>query len=498
MEEDIVCFAFQPGQSGVYGIGLGQILWHITKALKEGTNAALGAGWLANTQGGFMDKSFSIDREEVKFRRGTFLPTDMSGNDLTKSIVAFPFKGPDAGLIGLLERLDSDGRELAGMLTNSIAEAANSNTAPGTMLAALDEASIIPSSSHVRLFLALETLCRVMLRVAKRLWGKGGQLSPTVKLLPGDLDLVELVPTMRPGSYSKTRRIAEAQMLVQTGQQFPQLHDMRVVLTRFYTACGVEDIEDIMPPEEETKPSDPVTEARNALAGKPLKAAPTQDHISHMRAHQATAMLYAGRADLGDSGQTAAAAMQAHCGEHLALLVAVRVAGMLGMPLQMLVDGIPEELETRIAPQVAMALEQISKELQAQAAPDPALALQQMKDAAARDREELKATTQTTIAAGKAVTEDKKMRTQAATAAADDAMALRIAMLNMASKEFDAIHQERMATQQQSADAQQTDKQIAAKPPAGGPPAQNKNAQAKADTPSPGAKAGAKPPPANA
>jgi hypothetical protein len=121
-----------------------------------------------------------------------------------------------------------------------------------------------------------------------------------------------------------------------------------------------------------------------------------------------------------------------------------------------------------------------------------------MKDAAARDREELKATTQTTIAAGKAVTEDKKMRTQAATAAADDAMALRIAMLNMASKEFDAIHQERMATQQQSADAQQTDKQIAAKPPAGGPPAQNKNAQAKADTPSPGAKAGAKPPPANA
>lgn len=425
----IVMYMFQPGDSAVYAIGLGQMLYAVCLALKAGVNAALAAAWLSNHQGGFKSSEFDISDKSGKVKRGEFVDVNSSMGDITKMIMPFPFKGPEPALIQLLEKLDGDGRELAGVLTMNVAEATNANTPPGTVLAALDEASVIPASSHVRIYLAFEQELRLLLHNARRVWGQGGyQLEPGYWLAPGDLDRVVLVPRMRPGAFSRQRRIAEAQTMIDMAGRFPQLHDTRAVMKRFYAACGTEDIDEIVPPEPETKPADPVTEAKNALAGKPLKAGLTQDHQAHIRAHTASVQLFASRADLGDAGVAAAAAMQAHIGDHLANDLAVRVASVLGLPLQLFAQEMPPEVEMQIAPAVAQAIELVSKALQGQGMTPEDLALQiENIRAASREKIELmKANTAITTTAMKVGQEKETQKAETARAVADDLMALRI------------------------------------------------------------------------
>ena len=424
-------YKFQPGDSSVYGIGLCQLLYAITLACKEGVNQALAAAWLANHPSGLALEEFGLDREGTKLKFGELASVGGIGGDISKMVMAWPFKGPDVGLMNLMEKLDSDGRELAGMLTVNVAESAGLNTAPGTILAALDEASVIPASSHVRLYLALSEEFNLMLTAARRLWSGGYELEPGYRLEPGDLDRVILVPAMRPGAFSRQRRIAEAQTILSTAQAFPQQHDVREALKRFYEACGVEDIDTLMPPEEEVQPADVITEGSRALAGKPLTAGWLQDHMSHIRAHVAQVQLYASRADLGDGATMAAAALQAHCADHLGKMIAVSAAQMLGIPMEMLQQGIPPELELQIAPMVAQAIEVIAEKLKGEQTDpaDLALAIEQMKGEFAQRREVTKSQTAITVQGMRDATAKYQERQKTGREVMDNAAALRIAQM---------------------------------------------------------------------
>ena len=45
---------------------------------------------------------------------------------------------------------------------------------------------------------------------------------------------------------------------------------------------GIEDVEDIIPDEDDVKPVDPVTAVQNIITGKPVKAFIDQDHEAHI------------------------------------------------------------------------------------------------------------------------------------------------------------------------------------------------------------------------
>jgi hypothetical protein len=424
-------YQFQPGDNAVYAIGLGQMLYAIVLAMKAGLNAALAAAWLANHPGGFKSADFSIRASSTKARLGEFQDIESAMGDISKGIMAFPFKGPDPALIQLLEKLDGDGRELAGILTMNVAEAANSNTPPGTVLAALDEASVIPASSHVRMFLAFEAELRMMLDAARRVWGSSYfELEPGFCLEAGDLDRVLLIPRMRPGAFSRQRRIAEAQAVLANSKEFPQQHDTRAALRRFYEALGTENIDEIMPPEEETQPSDIVTEGKNALAGKALKAGLTQDHQSHIAGHTAQVQLYASRKELGEAGMAAASSLQSHIGEHLASDMAVRVASVMGIPLEQFAKGLPPEVEMHIAPMVAQAVEMVAKLLaggeEGSTPEEIALQIEQIRTKSAEKREAMKGQVAITTTAMKIGQDKEGQRAETARAIADNMMAYQI------------------------------------------------------------------------
>jgi hypothetical protein len=92
-----------------------------------------------------------------------------------------------------------------------------------------------------------------------------------------------LLPMSDPNQAGLAQKVALAQTMVQVAQQFPQFHDTREVLRRFYTMVNAQDIDKIMPPPQEAEPLDPISDLKAASQGLPIKAFPGQDHQAHIQ-----------------------------------------------------------------------------------------------------------------------------------------------------------------------------------------------------------------------
>ena len=82
---------------------------------------------------------------------------------------------------------------------------------------------------------------------------------------------------------SESQRLAKAEIELNTAAKFPQLHDMREALKRFYYAMGTESVDKLLvDPEAKAVSADPLTEIQLAMTGKPIKAVLGQDHDAHI------------------------------------------------------------------------------------------------------------------------------------------------------------------------------------------------------------------------
>jgi hypothetical protein len=70
--------------------------------------------------------------------------------------------------------------------------------------------------------------------------------------------------------------------------RFPQLHDMREALRRFYSAMGTDSPEKLLVnPQSQAVTADPLTELQAAMTGKPIKAQMGQEHTAHIAVKEA-------------------------------------------------------------------------------------------------------------------------------------------------------------------------------------------------------------------
>lgn len=152
---------------------------------------------------------------------------------------------------------------------------------------------------------------------------------------------------------SESQRVAKAQIELNTAQQFPQLHDMKEALRRFYVAMGTESIDKILvDPEAKAVTADPLTEVQVAMSGKPIKAAMGQDHQAHIMVK--TAFLQAPQMQ-GENDPTVAVGKQlltANIAEHKVLMFVAQVgaaAEQQGMSLD------SEQVQGQIAQQLMQA-----------------------------------------------------------------------------------------------------------------------------------------------
>jgi hypothetical protein len=390
--EHFVAYLYHPGKTAINGVGLGQILMQVTRALRRAQRRALEAAYLQNHPSGFKLSNLNIRDTQTKIRAGEFVDVDSPVGDIRSAMMIQPFEGPSQGLLALSDKMEQNGRELGGIASIDFSQLMKAGVAAGPAMAAFEESTEFQTSVHRRLYKAHRKELEIIHDRMRIVMGNRPILFGVDQVLqPGDLQAVDILPYMKPGQASRQKAIMEAQALMDFANSNPDIMDRREAAENYLRALSSPEAVRMMipPPEEQQVQSlDPVSEYTAALAGSPFKAMPTQNHQAHIDAHVIQMRMVQNSNLPVEKGQAVMAVLSAHIAEHMGLQALVEVSSIMGISLEQFGPNMPPEVEAQIAPAIAQALAQIE---QARTPPDPKLSAEQVRAQAAERREMIKA-----------------------------------------------------------------------------------------------------------
>lgn len=392
-----VQYNYLPG-FGIYGLGLTRLLGSNAIVLTSLLRQLVDKGTLNNFPGGLRVKGLKLDKNDKAIGPSEFLEVETGGLPIRDAIMPMPYAEPSVVLKELRNELVQQTQNLASMAETQVSE--NKADAPvGTVLALLEVSNRVQSSVLRSLHMSLSYEFSLLYK----LFGKYLPDVPYPFLVPGKElsimrkdfnDRLKVVPVSDPTLTTSTQRLMRAQAELQLAQSAPQLYNMKNVHKRVCEAMHVENIDEILTPDMEALPLDPVTENMNILEGRPVKAAVWQDHPAHILVH--TQFL--------QQNPDKQAEIMEHVNVHRAYDYAVKMQLALGQPLPPLEEIVQPEIQNMIALQVAQVVQQ-QQQAQAEAVRqqtvDPnqvmMMDIEQRREAASLKHEEAKLKSDTEI-----------------------------------------------------------------------------------------------------
>lgn len=345
-----VHYPFTPGL-GFYGNGLIHLLGNLSRTATANLRQLIDAGTLANMPAGFKARGLRIRDDDQPLQPGEWRDVDVVGTELRSSLLPLPYKEPSSTLFQLLGFVVNAAQKFVGTTDIGTGNIQNTEMPVGTTVALMERGSRIMSAVHKRLYNGLKQEFKLMAELfaadpSDYPYNVSGNQQG---LKASDFDgRIDIVPVANPNIFSMSQRVSLAQEQLKLAQANPQMHNQYEAYRRMYTALGVDNIEQILPPPQQPTPVDPVREngmVQLALAGtQQLKAFPDQNHDAHIAVHLA----YMASA-LIKSNPAAMQILQTHIFEHLSLK-AQAVAQQEFMDLQQTGQQIPPELvQSRIS-----------------------------------------------------------------------------------------------------------------------------------------------------
>ena len=358
--QHFVHYKFLPGL-GFYGFGLIHMIGGLSQSATSILRQLIDAGTLSNLPAGFKARGMNVSKLDEPLQPGEFRDVDIPGGTLRDAIMPLPYKEPSGTLAQLLGVLVDSGRRFASIADMQVGDG-NQEAPVGTTIALLERGSKVMSAIHKRLHYAQKIEFKILARVFSESIPEeypfdvaGASRSVFVK----DFDRrVDVIPVSDPNIFSTSQRIMMAQTQLQLAQSAPGIHNLREAYKNMYLALDVKDIDDILEPEIQVIPKDPVSENQDVMKGSELKAFIDQDHDSHIASHN----FFAQNPNV-QSNPAAVAALQAHIQEHFALKYRLEVGQLLAQQgLQLPEEGqpLPMEVQNAIAAQAAAATQQIT------------------------------------------------------------------------------------------------------------------------------------------
>jgi len=339
---------------GIYSLGYVHLIGDLAASTSAALRALVDSGQYANWTAGFKSQDAKFAESDTPLGFGEFRDVNLSPEELQKAFLPLPTKEPSQTLFGLMKYMVESGQKFADSADEVVANSTNYGPA-ATTLALLEASQRFYSSIHKRLhqsqgeFLKLigELNFENLPDVINFVVGSENQYVQRTDFNP---QIVDVIPASDPNALTESQRVAKAQIELNTAAQFPQLHDMREALRRYYAALGVESIDKLLTnPEAQAVSADPLTEIQVAMSGKPIKAQLGQNHAAHIAVK--TAFLQAPQMQ-GANDQTIALGQQvlaANIAEHKVLMFvaqAMQLAQQMGMPIQ------DENVQAQIATQL--------------------------------------------------------------------------------------------------------------------------------------------------
>ena len=317
-----VHFKFLPGL-GFYGFGLIHMIGGVSRTATAAVRQLLDAGTLSNLPAGFKMRGIRVRDEAQPLQPGEFRDVDAPGGDLNSAFMPLPYKGPNSTLLQLMGVVVNAGQRFASIADMQVGDG-NQSAAVGTTVALLERGSRVMSAIHKRLYAAMKKefmliggVFAVYLPPVYPYDVVGGERQIKQK----DFDAkVDIIPVADPNIFSQTQRVTMAQTQLQMALSNPRIHNLYNAYRDMYEALGVKNIDSLLPPPAPPKPMDPSVEHMMALAQKPFKAFPGQDHTAHMKAH----LSFMGT-QLARTNPNILAAVQKNILEHISLMAQEQV-----------------------------------------------------------------------------------------------------------------------------------------------------------------------------
>ena len=386
--QHFVHYPYIPG-FGFYAFGLVHLLGSFAKSGTSLIRQLVDAGTLSNLPGGFKTKGMRVKGDDTPISPAEFRDVDIASGALRENIMPLPYKEPSQVLFQLMQSIVEEGRRFASIADLKISDM-SSQSPVGTTLAILERTLKVMSSVQSRVYAAMKQEFRILARIIREdtptnysyepLQGR-----PSVK--QSDYDMVEVIPVANPNSSTMAQKVVQYQTVLQLAQTAPQLYDLPQLHKQMLDTIGIENVDKLIPTEEDEKPMDPVSENMGIITGKPVKAFIYQDHEAHIQVHLNAAQdpYIQEIMQNNPNVQGVNAAGQAHVAEHVAFLYRAKLEEQLGVPLPPPDEPLPKEVETELSRLVAQASEKLLQENTArkqqeaaqQAAQDPVVQMQQ-------------------------------------------------------------------------------------------------------------------------
>jgi hypothetical protein len=390
-------YKFLPG-FGFYGYGFVHVIGGLSQAATGAMRAYLDAAGFANMKGGFKSRDAKLKTDNA-LGMGEWREVDMTAEELSKCFYPLEYREPSKGLFEMLGYLDEVGRRYTSTTENLVGDA-NNNGPVGTTLALIEQGLKVFSAIHKRLHEASTQEFRIMADLfSEYLPDEYPYLMEEEEqfVLRADFDeRVDVAPVSDPNTVTNTQRIAQAQGVVELSAQAPDIYDMRAVHKRMLAAMQVPKIEELIPPQEEINPMDPITEGLRMLTAQAVQAFPEQDHYAHILAHG----IWWEQMVPDDLKKDLEPIYKAHQAEHTGLWYQQQMMAQLGLPPEAMQDPALQNQIAMAAAQVTqlMAPQTIGLEEpeQQQGGEDPAkvaneIALKNAQAAADMDRKDMTA-----------------------------------------------------------------------------------------------------------
>jgi hypothetical protein len=269
---------------GFYGLGLIHLIGSLSKTATLTMRALVDAGMFANLQGGFKLKSLRVVGGNDPIGAGEWRDVDATIQDISKAIYPLPYKEPSQTLLALHQMVVASGQKFADTTEQVISDSTNYGPV-GTTLALLEASTKFFSATHKRIHAAQKQEFKILRRLDKDYLGRypyAVQGAP-VEIFRMDIAAeVDIIPSSDPNTPSNAHRLTRATTILQMASQNPQMHDMREVYRRVYSAMEVDNMDKILPPPIQPQPLSPLEDIMMASEGKPIKAFPGQDHQAHI------------------------------------------------------------------------------------------------------------------------------------------------------------------------------------------------------------------------
>ena len=369
--EHFVHYPYIPG-FGFYAFGLVHLLGSFAKSGTSLIRQLVDAGTLSNLPGGFKTRGMRIKGDDTPISPGEFRDVDVASGTIKDNIMTLPYKEPSQVLFALMQNIVEEGRKFAST-TDLNASDMSAQSPVGTTLAILERSLKVMSSVHSRVHYAMKRELRLLASIIRDFTPDEYDYEPEEggrKAKKADYDMVDVIPVSDPNASTMAQKVTQWQAVMQLAQASPQIYDLPELHKQMLEVLGVRNIGKIIPTEEDQKPTDPVTENMDILAGKPVKAFLYQDHEAHIAVHMGMAKDPKIQEAVKDTpaAQTIAAAGAAHVAEHLGFLYRKQIEEQLGMPLPPPDEPLPEDVEVQLSKLIAQAQAQLTQKNETEAA----------------------------------------------------------------------------------------------------------------------------------